>query len=62
MRAWEDETEKERVRGFEGNKKIFYGDVKSKQVVKQSVIYFQNHINKRTKNESETVFQFSVCE
>jgi transcription termination factor NusB len=59
MRAWEDETEKERVRGFKGNKKKFYGYVKSKQVVKQSAIYVKNHINELTKNESETAEVFN---
>ena len=59
MRAWEDETEKEGVRGFKGNKKQFYGYVKSKQVVKQSVIDVKNLSNQLAKKESETAEVFN---
>ena len=54
LRVWEEDTEREMIRQFKGDKKKFYGYVKSKQKVRTTIDYVRTTDGILTTTEQET--------
>ena len=54
LRVWEEDTEREMIRQFKGDKKKFYGYVKSKQKVRTTIGYVRTTDGILTTTEQET--------
>ena len=68
LRVWVEDTEREMIRQFKGDKKKFYGYVKSKQKVRTTIDYVRTTDDILTTTEQETaqvlnrVFQSVFCQ
>ena len=54
IRVWEEEEERSRIKEFKGNKKRFYGYMRSKQQVKTTVNHLKKGNNELTVTDLES--------
>ena len=54
IKVWEEEEERSRIKEFKGNKKRFYGYMRSKQQVKTTVNHLKKGNNELTVTDLES--------